>query len=89
MRALSLLATVQYRFLFNFRGVAASFRLKYLFLCDSLVFHVGTYGDDWLGGLARPRDQNQPRCSFFGAPPSGGVVIKLEPSFALESRVEH
>ena len=31
----------QYKNLFNFDGVAASFRLKYLFLCGSLVFHVG------------------------------------------------
>jgi protein glucosyltransferase len=35
----------EYRYLFNFRGVAASFRLKHLFLCRSLVFHVG---DEWL-----------------------------------------
>ncbi|KAJ9581867.1 hypothetical protein L9F63_003798 [Diploptera punctata] len=35
----------QYRYLFNFRGVAASFRLKHLFLCQSLVFHVGS---EWL-----------------------------------------
>uniref|UniRef100_H2YN43 Glycosyl transferase CAP10 domain-containing protein n=1 Tax=Ciona savignyi TaxID=51511 RepID=H2YN43_CIOSA len=35
----------QYKYLFNFRGVAASFRLKHLFLCGSLVFHVG---EDWL-----------------------------------------
>ena len=34
----------QYRYLFNFRGVAASFRFKHLFLCGSLVFHVG---DEW------------------------------------------
>lgn len=34
-----------YRYLFNFRGVAASFRLKHLFLCGSLVFHVG---EEWL-----------------------------------------
>jgi EGF-domain serine glucosyl/xylosyltransferase len=34
----------KYRYLFNFRGVAASFRLKHLFLCKSLVFHVG---DAW------------------------------------------
>lgn len=34
----------KYKFLFNFRGVAASFRLKHLFLCKSLVFHVG---DEW------------------------------------------
>lgn len=33
------------RYLFNFRGVAASFRLKHLFLCKSLVFHVG---EEWL-----------------------------------------
>ncbi|CAN7999062.1 unnamed protein product [Ixodes hexagonus] len=35
----------EYKYLFNFRGVAASFRLKHLFLCKSLVFHVG---DEWL-----------------------------------------
>ncbi|KAM7439851.1 Protein O-glucosyltransferase 1 [Porites harrisoni] len=35
----------EYRYLFNFRGVAASFRFKHLFLCKSLVFHVG---DEWL-----------------------------------------
>lgn len=34
----------KYKFLFNFRGVAASFRFKHLFLCRSLVFHVG---DEW------------------------------------------
>ena len=34
-----------YKYLFNFRGVAASFRLKHLFLCGSLVLHVG---QDWL-----------------------------------------
>lgn len=35
----------RYRYLFNFRGVAASFRLKHILLCKSLVFHVG---NDWL-----------------------------------------
>ncbi|XP_037074133.1 O-glucosyltransferase rumi homolog [Pollicipes pollicipes] len=34
----------RYKYLFNFRGVAASFRFKHLFLCGSLVFHVG---DEW------------------------------------------
>ncbi|XP_072765548.1 O-glucosyltransferase rumi homolog isoform X2 [Anoplolepis gracilipes] len=33
-----------YKYLFNFRGVAASFRHKHLFLCRSLIFHVG---DEW------------------------------------------
>ncbi|KAM9454457.1 protein O-glucosyltransferase 1 [Clarias gariepinus] len=35
----------EYKYLFNFRGVAASFRFKHLFLCGSLVFHVG---EEWL-----------------------------------------
>lgn len=35
----------QYKYLFNFRGVAASFRFKHLFLCGSLVIHVG---NEWL-----------------------------------------
>ncbi|KAL3045793.1 protein O-glucosyltransferase 1 [Trematomus bernacchii] len=34
----------KYKYLFNFRGVAASFRFKHLFLCGALVFHVG---DEW------------------------------------------
>lgn len=34
----------QYKYLFNYRGVAASFRFKHILLCKSLVFHVG---DEW------------------------------------------
>ncbi|KAB7494918.1 O-glucosyltransferase rumi-like protein [Armadillidium nasatum] len=34
-----------YKYLFNYRGVAASFRLKHLFLCNSLVYHVG---EEWI-----------------------------------------
>lgn len=34
----------KFKYLFNYRGVAASFRFKHLFLCKSLVFHVG---DEW------------------------------------------
>jgi len=34
-----------FKYLYNFRGVAASFRFKHLFLCRSLVFHVG---EEWL-----------------------------------------
>ncbi|XP_029052282.1 O-glucosyltransferase rumi homolog [Osmia bicornis bicornis] len=40
----SLEAHCKYKYLFNYRGVAASFRHKHLFLCRSLVFHVG---DEW------------------------------------------
>ncbi|KAF2368707.1 Lipopolysaccharide-modifying protein [Trinorchestia longiramus] len=35
----------QYKYLFNFHGVAASFRFKHLFLCGSLVLHEA---DDWV-----------------------------------------
>lgn len=35
----------RYKYLFNFRGVAASFRFKHILLCKSLVFNVG---GDWL-----------------------------------------
>ena len=35
----------KFKYLFNFRGVAASFRLKHLFMCNSLVLHVGS---EWL-----------------------------------------
>ena len=41
---LYLISFLDFRYLFNFRGVAASFRFKHLFLCDSVVFHVG---DEW------------------------------------------
>ncbi|CDW54185.1 protein O glucosyltransferase 1 [Trichuris trichiura] len=34
----------RFKYLFNSAGVAASFRLRHLFLCRSLVFHIG---DDW------------------------------------------
>ena len=38
----------EYAYLANFRGVAASFRHKHLFLCGSLVLHFGDQRDDWL-----------------------------------------
>ncbi|XP_028937250.1 protein O-glucosyltransferase 1 isoform X2 [Ornithorhynchus anatinus] len=44
-KEVSLVDHCKYRYLFNFRGVAASFRFKHLFLCGSLVFHVGS---EWL-----------------------------------------
>jgi len=34
-----------YRYQWNFRGVAASFRHRHLFLCNSVVLHVG---EEWL-----------------------------------------
>ncbi|KAG7248039.1 hypothetical protein CRUP_007501, partial [Coryphaenoides rupestris] len=44
----------KYKYLFNFRGVAASFRLKHLFLCGSLVFHVGDEWQEFFYGQLRP-----------------------------------
>ncbi|XP_064412837.1 protein O-glucosyltransferase 1 isoform X3 [Latimeria chalumnae] len=44
-KEISLTDHCKYKYLFNFRGVAASFRFKHLFLCGSLVFHIG---DEWL-----------------------------------------
>ncbi|CAL8284316.1 unnamed protein product [Gadus morhua 'NCC'] len=44
----------KYKYLFNFRGVAASFRLKHLFLCGSLVFHVGDEWHEFFYGQLRP-----------------------------------
>eukprot|EP00117_Sycon_ciliatum_P000527 scpid61377/ scgid6557/ Protein O-glucosyltransferase 1; CAP10-like 46 kDa protein; KTEL motif-containing protein 1 len=41
---ISLADHCKYKYLFNFRGVAASFRFKHLFMCRSLVVHVG---EDW------------------------------------------
>jgi protein glucosyltransferase len=35
----------KYKYLYNFRGVAASFRFKHILLCKSLVFHVG---NEWM-----------------------------------------
>lgn len=43
-----------YKYLFNFRGVAASFRFKHLFLCRSLVFHVGDEWTEFFYGSLKP-----------------------------------
>ncbi|CAD7092462.1 unnamed protein product [Hermetia illucens] len=44
----------QYKYLFNFRGVAASFRFKHLFLCNSLVFHVGNEWKEFFYDSLKP-----------------------------------
>ena len=44
----------RYKYLFNFRGVAASFRFKHLFVCGSLVFHVGDDWSEFFYGAMRP-----------------------------------
>ncbi|XP_033320875.2 O-glucosyltransferase rumi homolog isoform X1 [Megalopta genalis] len=63
----SLESHCKYKYLFNFKGVAASFRHKHLFLCQSLVFHVGDewtefYYDamvPWIHYIPVPKDANQ------------------------------
>lgn len=44
----------RYKYLFNYRGVAASFRLKHLFLCKSLVFHVGNEWQEFFYSNLKP-----------------------------------
>lgn len=44
----------KYKYLFNYRGVAASFRLKHLFLCKSLVFHVGEEWEEFFYPSLKP-----------------------------------
>ncbi|XP_065216501.1 O-glucosyltransferase rumi homolog [Planococcus citri] len=44
----------RFKYLFNFRGVAASFRFKHLFLCKSLVFHVGNEWIEYFYPLMKP-----------------------------------
>lgn len=44
----------RYKYLFNFRGVAASFRFKHLFLCRSLVFHVADEWQEFFYGSLKP-----------------------------------
>ena len=43
-----------FKYLFNFRGVAASFRFKHLFLCGSLVLHVGSDWDEFFYSALKP-----------------------------------
>ncbi|KAL1130279.1 hypothetical protein AAG570_013217 [Ranatra chinensis] len=51
---LSLSEHCRYRYLFNFRGVAASFRFRHLFLCHSLVFHVGNEWQEFFYEALKP-----------------------------------
>lgn len=63
----SLESHCSYKYLFNFRGVAASFRHKHLFICGSLVFHVGTEWTEfyyyamkpWIHYIPVPKDATQ------------------------------
>eukprot|EP00823_Brevimastigomonas_motovehiculus_P001155 TRINITY_DN11684_c0_g1_i1.p1 TRINITY_DN11684_c0_g1~~TRINITY_DN11684_c0_g1_i1.p1 ORF type:complete len:423 (+),score=97.60 TRINITY_DN11684_c0_g1_i1:80-1348(+) len=43
-----------YKYLFNFRGVAASFRHRHLFMCNSLVLHVGEEWKEFYYDLMKP-----------------------------------
>lgn len=43
-----------YKYLFNFAGVAASFRLKHLLLCASTVFHVGNRWKEFFYSTLKP-----------------------------------
>lgn len=53
-KEVSLESHCEFKYLFNFRGVAASFRFKHLFLCNSLVFHVGNEWQEFFYGAMKP-----------------------------------
>lgn len=53
-KEISLEEHCKYKYLFNYRGVAASFRLKHLFLCNSLVFHVGNEWQEFFYDSLKP-----------------------------------
>ncbi|XP_014667627.1 PREDICTED: protein O-glucosyltransferase 1-like [Priapulus caudatus] len=55
-----------YKYLYNFRGVAASFRLKHLFLCKSLVFHVGEEWKEFFYPALKPWVHYIPIATDFG-----------------------
>lgn len=44
----------KYKYLFNFRGVAASFRFKHILLCKSVVFHVGNEWQEFFYPALKP-----------------------------------
>ena len=53
-KEISLEEHCRFKYLFNFRGVAASFRFKHLFLCKSLVFHVGEEWQEFFYSALQP-----------------------------------
>ena len=55
----------KFKYLFNFRGVAASFRLKHLFMCKSLVLHVGQGKFLMWGTYTRSLPSANSTCAVF------------------------
>jgi protein glucosyltransferase len=73
-----------YKYLFNFRGVAASFRHRHLFLCNSLVFHVGNDYQEFYYDEMKPWVHYVPVTSTPNVGPSEANVEKAI-DFALEN----
>lgn len=72
-----------YKYLFNFRGVAASFRFKHLFLCGSLVFHVGNEWQEFFYPAMRPWVHYVP----VSADPSAAELRSLIEFFAANDEL--
>ncbi|KAH8295135.1 hypothetical protein KR018_007704, partial [Drosophila ironensis] len=51
---LPLVEHCQYKYLFNIRGVSASFRLRHILLCRSLVLHVGEQWQEFFYDQLKP-----------------------------------
>lgn len=67
-----------FRYLVNYRGVAASFRLKHLFLCGSLVLHVGQEWQEFFYPALKPWVHYVPVPSQAGEEEILGLIHFLE-----------
>eukprot|EP00088_Acartia_fossae_P005994 TRINITY_DN12730_c0_g1_i3.p1 TRINITY_DN12730_c0_g1~~TRINITY_DN12730_c0_g1_i3.p1 ORF type:complete len:411 (+),score=73.39 TRINITY_DN12730_c0_g1_i3:47-1279(+) len=72
----------RYKYLFNYRGVAASFRFKHLFLCGSLVIHVGDQWQEFFYPALKPWLHYIP---LPNAPKAGQEEIREVLQFAREN----
>ncbi|EDW23732.1 GL23775 [Drosophila persimilis] len=61
----------QYKYLFNFGGITASFRLRHILLCKSLVLHVGDQWQEFFYSSLKPWVHYVPA-------PSNATVESLE-----------
>ncbi|CAG0896988.1 unnamed protein product [Darwinula stevensoni] len=75
----------EYKYLFNFRGVAASFRFRHLFLCKSLVIHVGNEWTEFFYPLLRPWVHYLPLPSY---PTQEQIIDILEFAKEFDKEVE-
>ncbi|EDW80613.2 uncharacterized protein Dwil_GK11623 [Drosophila willistoni] len=54
VKEMSLAEHCKFKYLFNFRGISASFRLRHILLCKSLVLHVGQEWQEFFYSSLKP-----------------------------------